>query len=210
MQCELDNYWHSEDKAALICLLRTSMPSYAGLGLSQQHLWDAVPWCQSQSIAVFPPKTFLLFLRYHHTLVLLVKLCRINLHFQPIFSFTYSLPTPLYPSPLIPRVETTVLINWFSKMRLGLPGGHSRTPHHTEESAEVWSQRTSCKVHFRWLFGNDENMVYLIHVKSTETYWINISLSQRSLKGSKQIWSLHSTWTKDGAGYKLLHLFKSW
>ena len=111
MQCELDNYWHSEDKAALICLLRTSMPSYAGLGLSQQHLWVAVPWCQSQSIAVFPPKTFLLFLRHHHRLVLLVKLCRINLHFQPIFSFTYSLPTPLYPSPLIPRVEITVLIN---------------------------------------------------------------------------------------------------
>lgn len=158
----------------------------------------------------FPPKTFLLFLRHHHRLVLLVKLCRITLHFQPIFSFTYSLPTPLYPSPLIPRVEITVLINWFSKMRLGLPGGHSRTPHHTEESAEVWSQRTSCKVHFRWLFGNDENMVYLIYVKSTETYWINISLSQRSLKGSKQIWSLHSRWTKDGAGYKLLHLFKSW
>ena len=71
MQCELDYYWHSEDKAALICLLRASMPPYAGLGLSQQHLRDAVHWCQSQSIAVLPPKTFLLFLRHHHRLVLL-------------------------------------------------------------------------------------------------------------------------------------------
>lgn len=71
MQCRLDNYWHSEDKAALICLLRTSTPPSAGLGLSQQHLRDALPWCQSQSIAVLPTKTFLLFLRHHHRLVLL-------------------------------------------------------------------------------------------------------------------------------------------